>query len=52
MRAVGPLVHVEGAEAGRDDVAVVGEQEARYVVLYFEFPAQFLFRKLKIDSLP
>ena len=35
--AVGPLVNVEGAEAGGDHMVVVGEQEARHVVLHFEF---------------
>ena len=48
MRAVGPLVHVEGAEAGRDDVSVVGEQEARHVVLHDELPAHFLYRRYNI----
>ena len=35
--AVGPLVNVERAEAGGYHMVVVGEQEARHVVLHFEF---------------
>ena len=42
MGTVGSLVDIEGADAGRDHVKVVGEQEARHVMLDFEFNAHFL----------
>ena len=46
--AIGSLVDIEGADAGRDHVKVVGEQEARHVMLDFEFNAHFLLSEIRI----